>query len=115
MGTQVLGKGKAGDVISMCTRVYVLSKRQGPKGGGVCQVGERIIKRFVQNAAMKEEVEKNNDKIRIALIAFHSSVSCLSRPEKEEQPLSIFVCLIETSQSPMLTRVPLRLRWSPEN
>ena len=100
----------------MCTRVYVLSKRQGPGvGGGVCQVGERIIKRFVQNAAMKEEVENNNDKIRIALIAFHSSVSCLSRPEKEEQPLSIFVCLIETSQSPMLTQVPLRLRWSPEN
>ena len=45
-----------------------------PRGGGgemgVCQVGERIIKRFVQNAEMKEEEEKNNDKIRIALILF---------------------------------------------
>ena len=97
----------------MCTCVYVLSKRQGR--GGVCQVGERIIKRFVQNAAMKEEDENNNHKIRIALISFLNSVSCLSRPEKEEQSLSIFVCFIETSQSPMLTQVPLRLRWSPEN
>ena len=77
-------------------------------------MGERIIKRFVQNAAMKEEDENNNHKIRIALISFLSSVSCLSRPEKE-QSLSIFVCFIETSQSPMLTQVPLRLRWSPEN
>ena len=78
-------------------------------------MGERIIKRFVQNAALKEEDENNNHKIRIALISFLSSVSCLSRPEKEEQSLSIFVCFIETSQSPMLTQVPLRLRWSPEN
>ena len=81
---------------------------------GVCQVGERIIKRFVQNAEMKEEEEKNNDKIRIALILFLSSVGCLSRP-KEEQSLSMIVCLIETSQSPMLTQVSLHLSWSPEN
>ena len=90
-----------------------------PRGGGgemgVCQVGERIIKRFVQNAEMKEEDENNNDKIRITLILFLSSVSCLSRPKKEEQSLSMFVCLIETSQSPMLTQVSLHLSWSPEN
>lgn len=82
--------------------------------GVVCQVGERIIERFVQIAEMKEEDENNNDTIRIALISFLSSVSSLSRPEKE-QSLSIFVCLIETSQSPMLTQVPLHLRCSPEN
>ena len=75
----------------------------------------RIVKRFVQNAEMKEEEEKNNDKIRIALILFLSSVGCLSRPKKEEQSLSMFVCLIETSQSPMLTQVSLHLSWSPEN
>lgn len=111
---QVLGNGKAGDVISMCTCVYVLSKRWG-WGVGVCQVGERIIKRFVQNAEMKEEDENNNDKIRITLILFLSSVSCLSRPKKEEQSLRIFVCLIEISQSPMLTQVSLHLSWSPKN